>query len=191
MEEEVAPETERRGAIFSAGSFRQIKATRRRKLEARPRVGARPSTDEPKTAGMTGILPGESRFRCWRPQGCCGPGCFGARHPFVSPGKGRTRTFLALVISGCGGAKTGGRAGPPRPSLRLLLKPAKETTNNSANSSNATPASAASSKPAGRRSRSVVPPFAAGIHGKKAMLSWYGIPFNGRPLVERRNLRYV
>jgi len=123
---------------------------------------------------MTGILPGESPYRCERGKDAAAS-TFRPRHPFVRHAKAALLLLLALVISGCGARKPVASHPPASSQPATTPEPAKETTNNSAS---ATPP-AASSKPIARRSRPVVPPLPQGFT-EEGNASWYGIPFNGR-----------
>lgn len=117
---------------------------------------------------MIGILPGESR--------CC---CERVRDGEVWAFRARRALplelllFFALVICGCGSRKPVAGHPPASTQPAATSEPAKETTNN------ATPAPGASSKPAAKHSRPVVPPLPQGFT-EEGNASWYGIPFNGR-----------
>jgi rare lipoprotein A len=117
---------------------------------------------------MTGILPGQPRY-CYARVKDAELRVFRAR-PVLSP---QLLLFFALVICGCGSRKPVAGRPPASTQPAATAEPAKESTNNSP------PAPGASSKPAAKRSRAVVPPLPQGFT-EEGNASWYGIPFNGR-----------
>jgi rare lipoprotein A len=117
---------------------------------------------------MIGILPGESRCCCERVRDAQ-VRAFRARHAL----RPALLLFFAVVICGCGSRKPVAGHPPASTQPAATSEPAKETTNN------ATPAPGASSKPAAKRRRPVVPPLPQGFT-EEGNASWYGIPFNGR-----------
>jgi rare lipoprotein A len=117
---------------------------------------------------VTGILPGESRY-CGARVRDAEVWAFQARQALTL----QLLLFFALVVCGCGSRKPVAGRPPAATQPAATSQPAKESTNN------ATPASGASSKPAAKRGRPVVPPLPPGFT-EEGNASWYGIPFNGR-----------